>query len=555
MMQQLIKFLRFPTVLLPILLMTVCLSSAEEKEALEVARVGATKITAKQLHQYIAERSAEGKENAVEQGRDYLRTMIDMELLLLEAQSGDIDKSLSYIKKTNKNRRAKLVRTYQQRELKLAEIEESEIVEYVREKGFARAVRLADILLADRVQAEAVVKAIREGEDFAQVAKRLSINKKTAAKGGDMGYTTRDQMIPILQDKLYSLRVGQITEPIELNDRFAIFKILDEAPIELNPQQRMKIANEFKRMKFRDANTALVAELRVKFRLEIDRNGFDSLVEKLNRDESITTEDERNITLYRYDNGVITTGDFVDLAGDLKGNPLASITDREQAISFAERNVVANIMVMEAALHDGIDREREIAAWLEDQRRQLLIGEIRQAVLKARVSLTDDEVRKFYDDHPNKYMHPEHIEIQEILVETKAEALRLQEEIKAGSEFGDLARQHSIRSKDHRDEEGRFHIHLYEKLQFGGLVEAVAVAEIGALTGPVAVDEGFSIFKPLSKGRKRESFAEANWRVRSHVKKIKDRQAFNSYMEELRDKYRSDIHILEDQLNVALGNG
>lgn len=94
-------------------------------------------------------------------------------------------------------------------------------------------------------------------------------------------------------------------------------------------------------------------------------------------------------------------------------------------------------------------------------------------------------------------------------------------------------------------------MHRYESPQFGDFVEAAVEAKIGELTGPVEVQEGYSIFKVLSRERKRETFAEAELRVRSQLRRERHRNAFNEYIEELRRRYESEVSIHEDRLEAA----
>ena len=49
---------------------------------------------------------------------------------------------------------------------------------------------------------------------------------------------------------------------VRIGDRYVVFKILDEMTAQLNPRQRMRIAEEFERKKHRIAKAELVAELR-----------------------------------------------------------------------------------------------------------------------------------------------------------------------------------------------------------------------------------------------------------------------------------------------------
>ena len=109
--------------------------------------------------------------------------------------------------------------------------------EYAEQMGLLRAIRLADIMVPSRENALAVLRELKNGVPFGQVAKKWSINKKTAAQGGDLGrYTTRENMITPLQDKLFSLAVGEISEPIRIGGHYSIFTVIADSTIELTPR-------------------------------------------------------------------------------------------------------------------------------------------------------------------------------------------------------------------------------------------------------------------------------------------------------------------------------
>jgi len=539
-----------------ILLSILYVGCAEESKDV-VAKVGDHRITAEQLKAYIDNLPEEARSDKAEldESRDHLLTMIDMELMQLEAKSLGIDKSPGYLKRLRKRKRTKLVEIYLQRNIEIT-AEESDFLEYVKEKGHQRSLRLADIMVADQQKAAAVAKALKEGENFAQVARKWSINEKTAPQGGDMGkFSSREQMIKPLQDQLFALAVGEVSGPVQLGGRYVFFKVLDEAQIQLHPQQQMKIQREFERLQFKRAKAAIVAQLKTEYHLSLEPSGFDQLLEDLDRSAAFTTPNERNTILYSFDHGKITAGDFVDVASETKGNPLAQLADSQQAQVFAEDHLLPDQLIMAAALQAGLDREEKLAKWLVDQQKQLLMMALRENLLKTKVAISEKEVKQYYDTHPEKYLHPEHTEIQEILVATESEAIRLLEEAGRGAPLGDLVKAHSIRPMDVRDEEGKFHIHSYEVQQFGDLIKTAKGAEIGSLNGPVALREGYSIFKVLSRGRKRETFEEASFRVRSHVRRERFRQEFNQFIEDLRLDYQSDIEIRDKNLKAAFSTG
>ena len=545
--------------LLLLVILTVLMGCTVEMGDRVVAQIGDEEITVDQLQEFMdgLPEYAKAEHTGVEEARNHLNTMINIELMIMEAQAADLDESPEFRTRLAQVRQEKLASTFQDRALEVEEeVEESEVREYAERMGLTRAIRLADIMVPSRENALAVLRELKNGVPFGQVAKQWSINKKTLAQGGDLGrYTTREQMITPLQDKLFSLALGQVSEPIKIGGHYSIFTVIADSTIELSPDRKLAIQMGLKEEKNQRARLTLVAELKEKYHLELDREGLALIVEKVRGGTSFATEAERNIVLYRYDGGEITAQDLAEADRALKGNALAQISDSSQVVAFAARHVVPNAMLVEAALRAGIDEEAATVEWLDDQAKQFLTRALRARVLRAKVTIAENELRQFYEAHAERYLHPEQIEVQEILVETETEALSLMEQIQKGAPLGDLAKKYSIRSLEDRDEEGRFHFHLFEKDFFGGFVEVAEKAEIGALTGPAKVNEGYSIFKVLSRGRKRETFAEAEWRVRSQLKREKEKKTFNQFIEELRNKYAAKMVIREDNLKAAFGEG
>ena len=543
--------------LLVLVILTMLMGCTVEMGDRGVAQIGDAEITVDQLQEFMdgLPEYTKTEHTGVEEARNHLNTMINIELMIMEAKAADLDESPEFRARLAQVRREKLVSTFQDRALEVEEeVEESEVREYAERMGLTRAIRLADIMVPSRENALAVLRELKNGVPFGQVAKQWSINKKTLAQGGDLGrYTTREQMITPLQDKLFSLALGQVSEPIKIGGHYSIFTVIADSTIELSPDRKLAIQMGLKEEKKQRARSTLVAELKEKYHLELDREGLALIVEKVRGGTSFAAEAERNIVLYRYDGGEITAQDLAEADRALKGNALAQISDSSQVVAFAERHVVPNAMLVEAALRAGVDEEAATVEWLDDQAKQFLIRALRARVLRAKVTIAENELRQFYEAHAERYLHPEQIEVQEILVETETEALRLMEQIQKGAPLGDLAKKYSIRSLEDRDEEGRFHFHLFEKDFFGGFVEVAEKAEIGALTGPAKVNEGYSIFKVLSRGRKRETFAEAEWRVRSQLKREKEKKTFNQFIEELRNKYAAKMVIREDNLKAAFG--
>ena len=73
--------------------------------------------------------------------------------------------------------------------------------------------------------AESLLKQLKEGADFAQLAKTYSDDKSNAAKGGELGTFGRGTMVREFEDAAFSLRPGQLSGVIRTPFGFHIIKV------------------------------------------------------------------------------------------------------------------------------------------------------------------------------------------------------------------------------------------------------------------------------------------------------------------------------------------
>ena len=92
-----------------------------------------------------------------------------------------------------------------------------------------RSYKLAQIYIAnDKAKIDSVFKQLKaKGADFAAIARSSSEESTSAAKGGEIGWLTEDQIQPEIREKLPKLTLGSVSEPISLKDGWHILKVLD----------------------------------------------------------------------------------------------------------------------------------------------------------------------------------------------------------------------------------------------------------------------------------------------------------------------------------------
>lgn len=80
-----------------------------------------------------------------------------------------------------------------------------------------------------REKIEAVRKRLVAGEDFAEVAKETS-EGPSGAKGGDLGFFTRPQMVKPFSDAAFSLKTGEISPIVETEYGYHVLQVTDRQP-------------------------------------------------------------------------------------------------------------------------------------------------------------------------------------------------------------------------------------------------------------------------------------------------------------------------------------
>ena len=112
-------------------------------------------------------------------------------------------------------------------------------------------------------KAEALLKKVRAGGDFAALAKSDS-TCPSASQGGDLGNFSRGQMVPPFEKAAFALKKGEVSDVVETQFGYHIIKLTDkqEAVTEKFENVKEKIFEFLKREKTQQAVVALVAKLR-----------------------------------------------------------------------------------------------------------------------------------------------------------------------------------------------------------------------------------------------------------------------------------------------------
>jgi len=118
-------------------------------------------------------------------------------------------------------------------------------------------------IAAIRIKTEDLHNRLVKGEDFTELAKRYS-EGSTAKEGGDLGTFERGQLSPQLEDVVFKLQKGQVTDVIQTKTGFEILKVLNHYDAGLQPLDKVdsEITNKLYTQKMQPALRDYLAQLR-----------------------------------------------------------------------------------------------------------------------------------------------------------------------------------------------------------------------------------------------------------------------------------------------------
>jgi peptidyl-prolyl cis-trans isomerase D len=81
-----------------------------------------------------------------------------------------------------------------------------------------------------QAQAEALLKQVKGGGDFAELAKKNSQDPGSAQKGGDLGWVSRGQMVKPFEEAVFTLKPNEISNVVTTEYGFHIIQVLERQP-------------------------------------------------------------------------------------------------------------------------------------------------------------------------------------------------------------------------------------------------------------------------------------------------------------------------------------
>lgn len=80
------------------------------------------------------------------------------------------------------------------------------------------------IVVGTRTEAEKVLERLKKGEQFAALAKELSLDPMSKEAGGNMGFIESGALSPETEKVIFALKEGELSPVLETDEGYAVFK-------------------------------------------------------------------------------------------------------------------------------------------------------------------------------------------------------------------------------------------------------------------------------------------------------------------------------------------
>lgn len=203
---------------------------------------------------------------------------------------------------------------------------------------------------------------------------------------------------------------------------------------------------------------------------------------------------------------------------------------------FLDSLITRNLLLREA-LRRGIDRRSEVRARLEQARNSILLEALLREVAEKAPGLSDEELRKHYEENKANLLEGERVRVRHILFKEAGKAEEMARRARRGEAFDQLMVESEAAGGSTAD------LGLIERGAFDAEFEEAAFgAAENSIVGPVKTIYGYHVLQVLEKRPAGlPPFEEVKGKIAADLREGAQRNAFDDLVNGLKEKARIQI--------------
>lgn len=235
-----------------------------------VAKVNGTDVKQSDLNAAEEELAGQLPPMAPEAKRDYLVTYVaDMMLVAKAAEDRKLAETDDFKRKMANARSKLLMEALLQAEAKAAVTDEAMKKVYdeaIKQMANEEEISARHILVETEDEAKKILADLKKGADFVAIAKEKSKDPGSKENGGDLGYFSKEQMVPEFAEAAFKLNKGQLSEPVKSQFGWHVIRVDDKR--KKQPPEFDKVKDQIQTFVQRRAQAEMITKLRESAKIE-----------------------------------------------------------------------------------------------------------------------------------------------------------------------------------------------------------------------------------------------------------------------------------------------
>jgi len=544
--------------------LVVGLAGCGEKTDL-VATVGDQVITKAEFEQGFGAQpqSFSSYEAELERRQQFLDGLVDQKLLLIGAYRQGLDKS-DEIQRLIEQQQAKFLldQLYKQEIVDKVQVSDATVRTWYDNMG--EEIHARHILLDSRDAALAVKAELDGGADFEALARERSKDPSAQQNAGDLGWFRWGAMVQPFQEAAFALSENAFSEPVETDFGWHIIQLMGRRQVDRQPFDQ---AQDAIRQQLTQQNTgvrlkAFLDDIRAKAELRIDmaqlnlvrqtyRDTTGPLPYMSNLDLGMLNEKQQRAPIVRYLDTGLATGQFVTLTNNVPPVNRPSFDDTLKLKEFVFQMIYVPILEREAR-RLRIDHSEEYKQAVRQFKETLMADKMRSDLVQRPVDVSDEQLRAYYDEHPEEFSTPPQVRVREALVGSQSEAEDIIKQVRRGAKFEKICGEVSLRPgmKGRNGDLG-----LFRRFSYPNIFDAAQKMEVGQVGGPIyhATKTGgqWSVVELLQKqDAVTRTYAEVQERILNKLRNDMRLEALEDWLAQMRGEV--EVKINDDVLGSTI---
>jgi len=456
-----------------------------------------------------------------------LDPFVDWHLLVQEAEKMELYNEPEYRHKIDIFLKARTLLLYKGDKINSqVKMSDKELKDRYEEKYLPR-LQLQILYFNDGGVAKKSYEQIKEGNlDFAKFAAEARIVNPNSVYYDEKWLRT-NQLQQEWRPAVAGLTPGAMSEPFQWSKGFVIIRLVAQKGFDAEDFELLKpmVTNEIRERKEQELTVALVEQLKKKYQVKVNQQVFDAL----NLDSS--NEELLDKTLITMDNGSYTVRVFLDLVNKELQFRKQYGFEVEKGDKLKQRlidGVLAQTLTTRGALDEHYEGKEPLKPLYLFYTQHRLIKELEKRLFKPQVRVTEQDIEKYYQEHPDRFSQPEMVSIA-VVEDEENLIVKMYKEMERGDDFFEVASRYYSGEVPVQNMQFRYLDPIVQKV-VDGLV-------IGEVSNPFVVNGHHTIIKSIKRTPATPMpFDHVHDKVASLVEAEKFSKVRNEYLAALKEK-------------------